>query len=137
MAQDFDRAKVLYRQASDNGLSDAAVNLGLLYLGNSGDVPDYEKALLFTQRAADVGNPIALNNLGHIYENGLGVTLDLAEAQSWYQRAADYGYQPGADNLARLQAAIAPVDPDVPMIVPPYDGPLTGPKVYPKSKIDN
>src|SRR5690606_24353969 len=94
-------------EAAEAGETDAAVNLGLMYLDGVGTPVNNGEALRWTRLAAEAGNAVGQNNLGHLYEQGLGVARDTAAAARWYQKAAEQGYALGAENFARL--GIVPV----------------------------
>jgi len=129
VGKDEAQAFELYAAAAAAGDVDAMVNLGLMYLEGRGTGQDYALALQWTEQAATQSNAIAYNNLGHMYEHGLGVAKDLEQALHYYRLSADLMYPLGADNHARLSAAME--TPDAPA---PEGKPLTAP--YPPSKLD-
>ncbi len=87
--RDFPTALKLLKE---DGSSDSAYLLGIMYYRGEGVRPDKAEAIRWLRRAADKGHVRAQNNLGMIYDKGDGVPLDLKEAAAWYRKAAEQGH---------------------------------------------
>jgi len=72
--QDLFRARTLYKEAADQGSTDAMVNLGYLYFVGEGISKDYKIAREWYQKAANLGDISAQTNLKYMNENKLGLT---------------------------------------------------------------
>jgi TPR repeat protein len=81
----------LIRAAADQGLPQAALELGNRhYLGRLQD-RNYAKAIEWWRIAAENGSTAAAFNLGLTYAKGTSVTPDFDQAKQWFVRAADSG----------------------------------------------
>jgi len=81
-----------YRQAADQGNSQAQNYVGILFQTGRGVTRDYGQALLWYQKAADQGNDRAAWNIGCLYLHGNGVQTNEGQARSWITKAAAEGY---------------------------------------------
>ncbi|MDJ0738710.1 MAG: tetratricopeptide repeat protein [Gammaproteobacteria bacterium] len=96
-------AMVHYQSAFDNGNSEAAVELGTMYLLGDGVDKDLETGRGWFEKAAAAGNNRALVVLGKAYLDGdLGVTPDAARARELLGRAADNGSETAGTLLESL-----------------------------------
>ena len=81
----------LIRAAAEQGLPQAALELGNRnYLGKD-QVRNFEQAINWWRIAAENGSPAAAFNLGLAYAKGTGTTSDPKKAGHWFIRAADSG----------------------------------------------
>jgi TPR repeat protein len=87
VAQDSNKALILFRKAANQGLANAKNNLGVMYAAGGTIPQDYKQAIAFFQQAADQGFSLAMNNLADMYEKGLGVNPDHVEADKWRKRS--------------------------------------------------
>ncbi len=100
--RDYDRAMVLYREASERGSAAATNAVGALYYCNCGVAQDYDEARKWYEKAAALGNASAMTNIGFSYERGTGVAQDYTEARKWYEKAAALGHGQAISNLGVL-----------------------------------
>jgi TPR repeat protein len=66
-----------------------------------------EKALKYNQEQADKGDPTGLLRMAERYRDGEGVEKDLTKAKDFFQKAIDAGSPSAADELKRLDNAVA------------------------------
>jgi TPR repeat protein len=100
--QDFERAAMWFREASDNGIANARYNLGVLYHQGLGVKRDLGKALYWYREAATLSHPEAQYNLGIAYIEGIGTEYNAPMAASYFQRAANNGIMEAAYNLGLI-----------------------------------
>ena len=86
--QDSAQAVAWYREAADQGLAVAQVNLGAMYQAGDGVPQDDVQAVEWYSKAADQGHAVAQYNLGLMYATGEGVPQDDVEAHKWNTLAA-------------------------------------------------
>jgi TPR repeat protein len=119
--QNSSKAENLYKLAAEQGLVEAQLALGHLYVGIVENIPEgaqwfrkaaeqgnmeakywlgiclhdlenYEESLKWYVEAANQGYDQAQNELGNLYEMGeCGVALDYVKAAKWYSLAAEQG----------------------------------------------
>lgn len=89
VAQDYEEAARLLRQAADKGHAEAQATLGALYELGRGVPQDYVQAVAWYTKAAEQGFPFAQGHLGLLLSEGKGVPEDDAEAARWFRRAAE------------------------------------------------
>ncbi len=90
--KDYVTAVKLYEPLAAQGLSEAQLNLGLLYHFGNGVSQDHNKAEQLYRLSANQGNSWAFHNIGVIYEHGQGgVPKDLSKALDMFRKAADLG----------------------------------------------
>lgn len=92
---DYVTARIVWREAADQGDAEAQMHLGYLYEQGLGVERDLEQAVSLYRRAAQAGLADAQYQLGLMYELGIGVESDPDEAQAWYLRAVEQGFCPG------------------------------------------
>ncbi len=98
--QDYGEALKWFRQAAEQGRTNAQCFLGYMYEHGKGVPQDYGEAVKWYRQAAEQGNASAQHNLGFMYSNGRGVPQDYGEAVKWYKRAAEQGDANAQNNLA-------------------------------------
>ncbi len=99
---DYARAAVYFQKALDDGLSDAAYDLGTLYFNPAGDFKkDFARAQKYYLIAADKGNLNAMYMLGYMFFYG-HVEKDLPRSIQYFELAAGQGHVLSASNLALL-----------------------------------
>ena len=89
MSKDDVEAVKWYRNAVEQGHSDAQYELGECYLFGNGVVHDSNAAVEWCHKAAKQGHTEAQNTLGRYYENGIGVEENLNKAAKWFRKAAE------------------------------------------------
>lgn len=97
--QDYAIAFDLYKQAADNGVSQAMVELGELYMLGEGVEKNLEEAIKWYRMAADNGNTDAMCVLSVLYYEGEDVDEDFGEALHWALEAAKLGDNIGMNNM--------------------------------------
>jgi len=100
--QQYEAAARCYRQAAEQGLSEAQNNLGVLYKDGQGVSQDYGAAAHWFRLAAEQDNTLAQLNLGWLYHAGKGVSQHADSARYWYLRAATKGHTSAQLNLGIL-----------------------------------
>ena len=99
----------LFRQAAEQGRSEAQSAIGFAYYNGRGVPVDFERAAHYWRLGAKGGNIIAMFNLGECYRDGVGVKRSLHAARKWLLRAKEAGYD-DADDASTLDAMIADLD---------------------------
>ena len=102
VTQNYERAAFWFRRAADQGIANAAYNLGVLYQQGLGQEQDLQKALDWYRRAAQMGHPEAQYNLGIAYIEGVGTRYNPALAAAFFQKAAFAGIVEAAYNLGLI-----------------------------------
>ncbi len=100
--QDYARASYWFKQAADNGVANAAYNLGVLNHQGLGMKADLDEAIRWYTMAADGGHPEAQYNLGIAYIEGIGVPYEPARAAGYFKDAARQGVKEAAYNLGLI-----------------------------------
>lgn len=100
--QNFERAAMWFREASDNGIANARYNLGVLYHQGLGVKRDLNRALYWYREAATLSHPEAQYNLGIAYIEGIGTDYNAPMAASYFERAANNGIMEAAYNLGLI-----------------------------------
>jgi len=85
---DIAQAIQWYEKAVECGDTDAAYNLGTIYLEEE-MTEKYERAFELFSMAAEKGNVSALGNLGYMYSDGKGVPQDYQKAVELFKMAAN------------------------------------------------
>ena len=85
---EMDKAVELYANAASQGVVDAQMLLGYLYMNGEGVPKNLAKAFGLFKQAADNGDVKGQEQLAMMFDNGLGVPRDYAEAAKWYDKAA-------------------------------------------------
>lgn len=96
--RDWAAALAEFEPLAEQGVPDAQVNLGNLYLKGWGVREDPAAALRWFRKAADQGNAVGQGKLGLMYFFGFGLAVDHAEAARWFRKAAVQG-EPGAASI--------------------------------------
>jgi hypothetical protein len=91
VAKDMNEAVRLYRLAIDQGIADAMVNLGAIFIKGDGLPSDIAEGIRLYNLAAEQESSEAQMRLGNMYEHGVGFRQDTAEAVAWYTRAIQQG----------------------------------------------
>jgi TPR repeat protein len=91
-----------FRKAYDNGHTQGATNLGLLYEQGLGVVKSYKNALQCFNGAAKKGYPIAQYRVGRCHEYGYGTKEDIQCALKWYSKSAVQCYDLAKSKLKYL-----------------------------------
>ncbi len=91
-----------YTKAAQQGSSDAATNIALMYANGKGVARDAVQAVTWFRRAAERGDASAQYNLALMYERGEGVPQDYKEAVRWLSLAADKDLVAAILDLAEL-----------------------------------
>lgn len=81
--QDYEKAALWYKKASDQDLAHAHYNLGSLYFYGQGVKKDYKKAFKLYEQAAHKGNGRAQAALSIMYRDGFHVSKDDKKAFFW------------------------------------------------------
>ena len=102
VVQDFERAAYWFTKASNQGVSNASYNLGVLYHQGMGVEQDLGKALEWYTKAAELGHPEAQYNLGIAYVEGIGVDYNPQKAAEYFEAAASSGIPESAFNLGLI-----------------------------------
>lgn len=100
--QDYKRAAYWFRKAADQGVANAAYNLGVLYHQGLGLSPNMDEAIYWYDRAAQLGHPEAQYNLGIAYIEGIGVAYSPQKAGEYFAKAAQAGVIEAAYNLGLI-----------------------------------
>lgn len=102
VTQNFERAALWFREAADNGVSNAMYNMGVLHHQGLGVSKDMDRALYWYREAAKLNHPEAQYNLGIAYIEGIGADYDPATAAVFFERAAGGGVMEAAYNLGLI-----------------------------------
>lgn len=109
---DVDKAATWYREAAEQGLADAQLNLGNLYRAGRGVPKDPRRAVVWYLKAAIQGMPSAQYNLALSYHTGVGAAQNHTVAAKWYRRAAKQGDVEAMLGLASLYRSGLGIDQD-------------------------
>lgn len=90
-----------YKEAANEGNTDAQVNLAWLIEHNDGTT-DYDEAAKWYKKGAEAGDPLAQFRLGLLYQSGKGLIKDYFEAATWIEKAAKAGFRDAQFELARM-----------------------------------
>ncbi|CAH0514337.1 unnamed protein product [Peronospora belbahrii] len=102
VAQDLERAAVLFQKAYELGASGGAYYLGHIYSLGIGVVQSNFSAFKYLQEAVNEGNIAAQNELAHVYFVGKGVKPDKDRALELFWAAAKQGSKEAFYNLGVL-----------------------------------
>jgi hypothetical protein len=100
--QNYERAYYWFKQAADQGIANAAYNLGVLNHQGLGQAQNMDRALDWYRRAAQLGHPEAQYNLGIAYIEGIGTRYNPNMAAAFFQQAALGGIVEAAYNLGLI-----------------------------------
>lgn len=96
------------------GLAQAQLELGRMYLQGDGVARDTARAAHWIRRAAEQGLADAQVRLGWLHDEGIGVAASATQAAAWYRRAAEQGDAWGQNNLGVMHLAGTGVASDLP-----------------------
>lgn len=82
-----------YRQAAEQGYTDAQLSLAMMLANEQSVKADSSEAYQWFQRAAEAGNASAQFNLGTYMAHGIGMAKDLPSAAYWLSLAANQGHE--------------------------------------------
>jgi len=89
---DFESARREWRALADQGVVEAAYNLGLLHQQGKGVPADPTVAHGWYLRAAEGGYARAQYRVAEMYEAGEGIRADLIQAHLWFREAGRQKY---------------------------------------------
>ncbi len=87
------------KEAAEQGLSDAQIDLAKCYKRGIGVGQDFHCALCWYEKAAQQGNADAMNELALHYYNGQGCNVDYSKTLMWFEEAAHLGHPQATFNL--------------------------------------
>lgn len=102
VTQSYDRAAAWFAVAANNGVANAAYNLGVLNQQGIGRAPNLPEAMKWYRKAARASHPEAQYNLGIAYVEGVGVPYDAERAADYFRDAAAQGMMEAAYNLGLI-----------------------------------
>lgn len=98
---DYNKAAELFRQAANNGSTEAQFALGCMYQNGHGVAQNFMEAANWYLKSAQADNPNAQFLLGLSYKEGSGVPRDPMESYKWIYLAAEAG---NTQHIAARQA---------------------------------
>ena len=98
--QDFEQ----YKQAAENGDTNAQFKIGEMYAEGKGVFQDYRQSVKWLTKAAEQGHAEAQVILGTMYFKGLGVEQNFQKAFEWCEKSAKQSYPPAQSSLGRMYA---------------------------------
>lgn len=102
VTQNFDRAAMWFQKAAEQGVANAAYNMGVLHHQGLGMKPDIDEAIRWYAMAAEQGHPEAQYNLAIAYIEGIGVGYNPSQAAEYFESAAKQGIVEAAYNLGLI-----------------------------------
>ena len=93
VGQDVSKAAFWYKKLADNGVIEAQLTLGLMYIKGDGIEQDNTQALHWLTQAAEQRSPTAQYLLGVAHAEGHGTETDKLKAYMWYEIAAAMEYK--------------------------------------------
>ena len=105
---DFATALQLYRRAADQGHTDAANNLAIMYFRGVGVPYDDTEAAKWFLRAAELGDANAQRNIGNAYRFGQGVPKNEVLALAWFNLAVAHGNRGAAKDREAVAQGMTP-----------------------------
>lgn len=105
---DYATAFAEWRALAEAGDAMAQTALAGMYRFGEGRRVDLAEAVRWYRKAAGNGDTVAQMNLGEMYRRGLGVGRDRVRAWLWFSLAAGQGRVWAAEQLAKLEPAMAP-----------------------------
>ncbi len=102
VTQNFEKSAIWFREAADNGVANAAYNLGVLYHQGLGVEKDLDRAIYWYREAAKQGHPEAQYNLGIAHIEGIGTSYNAPLAAAFFESAANQGIVEAAYNLGLI-----------------------------------
>ncbi|MBP1151501.1 tetratricopeptide repeat protein [Methylocaldum sp.] len=110
--RDYSAAFAEFKPMAEQGMPEAQVNLGNLYMKGLGVPLDYVEARHWYEQAARQGDTTAESKLGVLYFYGLGAPIDMGEAARWFSKAAEQGDASAQAVLGSLYASGNGIDKD-------------------------
>lgn len=118
LADDFERAFLLYREAANIGDLFAQYMLAEMYFNGEGVQQNYETAIYWYKKSVDINSDHpyppeqALVQLGNCYKDGIGVEKNLVLSYAYYKIAQKIGLSDGTwvdynDILSRLDGKMS------------------------------
>lgn len=95
---DYNRARLLLKDAAEDGFLDAMNQYALMLLQGEGGPEDISSGIEWFKKAANEGHGYAMFNLGDIFADD-----NPAEAEVWFQRALDAGIREAREKLQELK----------------------------------
>ena len=90
--QDKEEGLTWLAKAADGGDTDAALELGSIYMnGQDGVALDDNKAFALISKAAAAGIMVAETDLGYMYLHGRGVPIDKYQGMTWSVKGGEQG----------------------------------------------
>jgi TPR repeat protein len=109
---DYAKAYAEFKPLAEQGMREAQVNLGNLYMKGLGVPQDYVEARHWYEQAARQDDAQAESKLGILYFYGLGVPIEMSEAARWFGKAAERGEASAQAVLGALYASGSGVEKD-------------------------
>lgn len=81
----YPQAMVWYKEAVDQSIQDAQIDIGYMYNHGLGVKRDHHLAKLWYTHAAEDGHAVTQNNIGDVYENGIGIQVIYKKVMDWYK----------------------------------------------------
>ncbi len=97
-----------YRQAAEQGISEAQAVIGAEYYTGKILPKDDAKAVQWYRKAADQDNEEAQYNLAYMYRKGFGVSKDNIQSYMWMRLAAGHSNPKAQSNLPGLEESMTP-----------------------------
>jgi TPR repeat protein len=107
VARDDREAERHYTAAAERGHRSAQLALGALKAQAASTDPEWAEAVRWYRLAADGGHPAAMMGLARFHESGRGVARDPGAALSLYRQALAAGDAAAAEEVQRLEMALA------------------------------
>ncbi len=105
---DYLAALRVWRPLADQGLADAQMRVGFIYVQGLGVPQDYVTAANWFRKAADQGNGEAQSLLGLMYVMGNGVPQDYVSGHQWLNLAAARGFKDAAKVRDQIALIMTP-----------------------------
>lgn len=102
LPRDLEKARALYRQASDQGFPKAHCALGNMLLAGDGGPQDVPTGLSLCRKSAELGVADAQTDLGGYLLVGKYIEKDVVAARGWLQKAAEQKQSNAAFLLAQI-----------------------------------
>ena len=100
--RDYETAYKLWLPLAEQGLAQAQLNLGMMYMRGQGVSQDYKKAVRLFRLSAEQGLVESQFNLGVMYKDEEGVPQDYKEAVKWFRLSAEQGVARAQNQLGKL-----------------------------------
>lgn len=106
----FDHAMRWYARSAGMGNTQAATNLGYIFLYGRVEAPDYDKAFDWFAKGAELGNEESCYKLGDMYRSGKGCERDPGKAMELYRKAEVIAHRTCNPEDPQDQAVLASID---------------------------